>query len=92
MEYARQTGHVWGSYRMFVELKPLAERQISADQALIRLRGKLLSGVLEPLEVHQEAPDRVRHCGRPSPGTTGVMPRSARSVAARRLPVCSHRS
>ena len=27
--------------RMFVELKPLAERQISADQVIARLRGKL---------------------------------------------------
>ena len=27
--------------RMFVELKPLAERQISADQVMARLRGKL---------------------------------------------------
>ncbi len=32
------------------------------------------------------------HCGRPSPGSTGAIPRSASRTAARRLPVCTQRS
>ena len=46
---------------------------------------------LEPaLHVHEQAGDA--HCGRPSPGSTGAIPRSASSAAARRLPVWTQRS
>jgi len=35
------TGSAVNTGRMFVQLKPLEERQISADQVMVRLRGKL---------------------------------------------------
>src|SRR6266542_6970105 len=35
------TGSAVNTGRMFIELKPLEERQISADQVMARLRGKL---------------------------------------------------
>ena len=47
-----------------------------------------------PLHVDEEAGERSgrAHCGRPSPGSTGVMPRSASRAATRRLPVWIQRS
>jgi len=50
--------------RMFVTLKPLAERQISADQVIARLRGKLarVPGARLFMQVNQD----LRMGGRPS--------------------------
>jgi multidrug efflux pump len=50
--------------RMFAELKPLAERQISADQIMARLRGKLarVPGARLFMQVNQD----LRMGGRPS--------------------------
>ena len=51
-----------------------------------------VQGLQPALHVEQEARRRGAQCSRPSPGPTGAMPRSARRTAARRLPVCTHRS
>src|SRR5262249_28631514 len=51
--------------RMFVTLKPLAERQISADQVLGRLRGKLarVSGARLTMQVSQDLRVSARQSG-----------------------------